>query len=269
MQTGSKLSTSEIEEVLNQWQQQSQADIGITAKVYLLDPSEPEYEKRKKEAGDDSSPNKLIYTINTVGGFELSYKFDAPEWIRNLFGEVTIANEDCFRSYINESLAALRDMQAYYKVGETASQQELPGGQDYVIVDSSGKVWSIDESGHVTEGGEVAPGGASTASNTEGVSGSGSNAAVTQYAQGGVTITWDASNSIYAFDTPQATGLPGKNYQTLKNRQLVFKTFEAEWEYAARSADLSGGYIYSGNAGEWCSDWYGAYNSGAQTNRNK
>ncbi|GHU68617.1 hypothetical protein FACS189413_05920 [Bacteroidia bacterium] len=101
--------------------------------------------------------------------------------------------------------------------GETASQQELPGGQDYVIVDSSGKVWSIDESGHVTEGGEVAPGGASTASNTEGVSGSGSNAAVTQYAQGGVTITWDASNSIYAFDTPQATGLPGKNYQTLKD----------------------------------------------------
>ncbi|GHU68622.1 hypothetical protein FACS189413_05940 [Bacteroidia bacterium] len=109
----SKLSTAEIEEVLNQWQQQSQADIGITAKVYLLDTSDPEYEKWKKEAGDDSSPNRLIYTINTVGGFELSYKFDVPEWVRNLFGEVTIANEDCFRSYINESLAALRDMQAY------------------------------------------------------------------------------------------------------------------------------------------------------------
>ena len=88
--------------------------------------------------------------------------------------------------------------------------------------------------------------------------------------------------------------------------QLTGRTFrlptEAEWEYAARGGNMSGGYKYSGsnsigevawytdnsgkkthpvgtktpnelgiydmsgNVEEWCQDWYGSYGSGSQTN---
>ena len=89
-----------------------------------------------------------------------------------------------------------------------------------------------------------------------------------------------------------------------KLNRLTGKTFrlpsEAEWEYAARGGSKSVGYKYSGsssidavawygdtskthavgtkqpnelglydmsgNVEEWCSDWYGSYGSGAQTN---
>jgi hypothetical protein len=48
-----------------------------------------------------------------------------------------------------------------------------------------------------------------------GITGSGSNAHVTQYAAG-VTLTWDAGGSKYAFDMPENTGLPNSNYQSVK-----------------------------------------------------
>ncbi|MDD3153085.1 MAG: SUMF1/EgtB/PvdO family nonheme iron enzyme, partial [Bacteroidales bacterium] len=92
----------------------------------------------------------------------------------------------------------------------------------------------------------------------------------------------------------------------LKLNAKTGKTFrlptEAEWEYAARGGNKSNGYKYSGgnilvhvawcndnsnskahtvgtrranelgiydmsgNVLEWCSDWYGSYSSGSQTN---
>ena len=101
-------------------------------------------------------------------------------------------------------------------------------------------------------------------------------------------VSW---NDCQEFIT-KLNGLTGKNFRL---------PTEAEWEYAARGGNRSGGYKYSGsnsisevawyydnssrthpagtkspnelgiydmsgNVYEWCQDWYGSYGSGSQTN---
>ena len=102
-------------------------------------------------------------------------------------------------------------------------------------------------------------------------------------------VSW---NECQEFIT-KLNGLTGKNFRL---------PTEAEWEYAARGGNRSGGYKYSGsnnindvawydnnsgskthavgtkspnelgiydmsgNVYEWCQDWYGSYSSGSQTN---
>ncbi|MDO5341751.1 MAG: formylglycine-generating enzyme family protein [Bacteroidia bacterium] len=101
-------------------------------------------------------------------------------------------------------------------------------------------------------------------------------------------VSW---NDCQEFIT-KLNGLTGKNFRL---------PTEAEWEYAARGGNRSGGYKYSGsnnindvawydnnsgsthavgtkspnelgiydmsgNVYEWCQDWYGSYSSGSQTN---
>ena len=103
------------------------------------------------------------------------------------------------------------------------------------------------------------------------------------------TVSWDDSQEFIT----KLNGLTGKNFRL---------PTEAEWEYAARGGNRSGGYKYSGsnnindvawydnnsgskthavgtkspnelgiydmsgNVYEWCQDWYGSYSSGSQTN---
>lgn len=102
--------------------------------------------------------------------------------------------------------------------GGSPSQQDFPGGKDYEIKDKEGNIWTVDENGNVTKTGKVAEGGASNSTNTDGVSGSGSNAAVTQYTAKGIKIDWkeDAAGK-FAYDTPEKTKLPTSKYPSVKD----------------------------------------------------
>jgi len=93
-------------------------------------------------------------------------------------------------------------------VGEGGSPVvELPGGEDYTITYAGdpgadppipSQTWHVDENGNVTEGGEQAEGGASTAENTNGVD---SNGEANNISAEGVTVTFTKANdNIYGFD---------------------------------------------------------------------
>ncbi|WP_312298280.1 fibronectin type III domain-containing protein [Chryseobacterium sp.] len=102
--------------------------------------------------------------------------------------------------------------------GGSPSQQDFPGGKDYEIKDKEGNIWTVDENGNVTKTGKVAEGGASNSTNTDGVSGSGSNAAVTQYTAKGIKIDWkEAAAGKFAYDTPEKTKLPTSKYPSVKD----------------------------------------------------
>lgn len=104
--------------------------------------------------------------------------------------------------------------------GGTGSTTEYPGGKDYTFTDSNGVIWTVDENGTVTKGGTVAQGGASTSANTDGVTGSGSNATVNQYTAKGIKIEWKENvNGQFAYDTAEKTKLPKDKYPSVKDSE--------------------------------------------------
>ncbi|BAP31035.1 uncharacterized protein CHSO_1998 [Chryseobacterium sp. StRB126] len=104
--------------------------------------------------------------------------------------------------------------------GGSPSQQDYPGGKDYEIKDKDGNIWTVDENGNVTKTGKVAEGGASNSTNTDGVSGSGSNAAVNQYTAKGIKIEWkEDAAGMFAYDTPEKTKLPTSKYPSVKDAE--------------------------------------------------
>ncbi|WP_306843632.1 fibronectin type III domain-containing protein [Chryseobacterium lathyri] len=107
-----------------------------------------------------------------------------------------------------------------FGTGGTPSQQDFPGGKDYQIKDKDGNIWTVDENGNVTKVGKEAEGGASTSSNTDGVTGSGSTAAVNQYTAKGIKIEWkEDANGKYAYDTADKTKLPKSKYPSVKDTE--------------------------------------------------
>ncbi|MFL0136932.1 hypothetical protein V2633_10640, partial [Tenacibaculum maritimum] len=94
-------------------------------------------------------------------------------------------------------------------VGENGEVLELPGGEDMVITDSNGQVWTVDEEGNVSNEGAVAEGGASNSENTNGVNSQGEATAISAK---GVEVTFKkASNSKYGFDTYENSYSATKN----------------------------------------------------------
>lgn len=107
-----------------------------------------------------------------------------------------------------------------FGTGGSPSQQDFPGGQDYQIKDKEGNIWTVDENGTITNIGKEAAGGASNSSNTEGITGSGSNAAVNQYTAKGIKIEWkENANGEYAYDTADKTKLPKSKYPSVKDSE--------------------------------------------------
>ncbi|WP_422091810.1 hypothetical protein [Tenacibaculum ovolyticum] len=94
-------------------------------------------------------------------------------------------------------------------IGENGEVVEYAGGEDTVITDSNGQVWSVDEEGNVSNQGSQAEGGASTPKNTNGVNNQGQATAITAK---GVTITFsEDSDNKYGFDGYN------KKYKATKN----------------------------------------------------
>ena len=110
------------------------------------------------------------------------------------------------------------------------SQQDLVGGKDYQIKDKDGNIWNVDENGNVTKGGKVAESGASNATNTDGITGSGSSATINQYTAKGIKIEWkENAGGQFAYDTQEKTKLPADKYSSVKdaNGTTVYVPYKA------------------------------------------
>lgn len=102
----------------------------------------------------------------------------------------------------------------------SGSTTEYPGGKDYTFTDPDGNIWTVDENGNVTGPQKAAEGGASTSSNTEGVTGSGNNATINQYTAKGIKIEWkEDSNGKFAYDTAEKNKLPKDKYPSVKDSE--------------------------------------------------
>ncbi|WP_185145084.1 fibronectin type III domain-containing protein [Apibacter muscae] len=109
-------------------------------------------------------------------------------------------------------------------IGENGETVEYPLGKDYQLVDSNGKVYTIDEKGNVTEGGILSEAGASNPKTTEGVDAKGS---ITQLTAQGIKVSFaQASDSRYAFDAVEKNDPEEvrKNYKKIDpNYYLPYK----------------------------------------------
>lgn len=111
--------------------------------------------------------------------------------------------------------------------GGSGSTTQYPGGKDYTFTDSDGYIWTVDENGNVTGPQKGAEGGASTSSNTEGVTGSGNSATVNQYTAKGIKIEWKeipyvndlTPHTKFAYDTQEKTKLPTNKYPSVKDSE--------------------------------------------------
>ncbi|WP_369049318.1 deaminase domain-containing protein [Tenacibaculum sp. UWU-22] len=105
-------------------------------------------------------------------------------------------------------------------IGKDGEVVELPGGEDTVITDSNGQVWTVDEQGNVGDQALQAEGGASTPDNTNGVN---TNGQATTISAKGVVVTFTkASDSKYGFDSYQSNYSATKElYKKLGNDYYI------------------------------------------------
>jgi len=99
-------------ETLLKYITQTQTDLNISPKVYILDASASDYDKWKKEAEADVEANKFIFTINNQS-LQMDYHLQAPDWFKELFKNVNV--DDCIIEYVNQALTELHKNSVYQK----------------------------------------------------------------------------------------------------------------------------------------------------------
>ena len=87
--------------------------------------------------------------------------------------------------------------------GANGEQITIPGGSNTVITGGNGQIYNVDSQGNATGPFVPAPGGATTAQNTDGVA---SNGQASQFTAQGVSVRFEPiSNTKYAWDTAPTT----------------------------------------------------------------
>jgi len=114
--------------------------------------------------------------------------------------------------------------------GKNGEQITIPGGKDTIIIDGTGKIYTVDKDGNGSnEGAEPAVGGKSTAANTDGVD---KNGQVTEFTAKGISIvfsnnedTKNGAKSKYAFDAApnDKSSALDKLYKKAGNVALPYK----------------------------------------------